>query len=309
MKPNDVLLSKNGMATQQVAIKLLQYAPGDKIPTISELSESLNLARGTVQNAIFTLEETKAIKIHSRGILGSFLEEYDINRIMEIVGIDVLLGAMPLPYFKRLEGLAYGLIQELEKFSKVPVHMGYTAGAENRVNLIRNRRYDFAVTSLLFAQEYLKDHDDMEIILRLGKKTISGGHVIVFSKNNSDKKEIEDGMKVGIADIQVVHSILTRHLCEGKDVTFVTMNYNSVKSDLDSGKYDCVILNVDEQHIFVPDYHSVSINYEDGADTEAVVMILKRFDPIAQNIIQYLSVDNVVDLQNRVLNGEIIPNY
>lgn len=309
MKPNDVLLSKNGMATQQVAIKLLQYAPGDKIPTISELSESLNLARGTVQNAIFTLEETKAIKIHSRGILGSFLEEYDINRIMEIVGIDVLLGAMPLPYFKRLEGLAYGLIQELEKFSKVPVHMGYTAGAENRVNLIRNRRYDFAVTSLLFAQEYLKDHDDMEIILRLGKKTISGGHLIVFSKNNADKTEIEDGMKVGIADIQVVHSILTRHLCEGKDVTFVTMNYNSVKSDLDSGKYDCVILNVDEQHIFVPDYHSVSINYEDGADTEAVVMILKRFDPIAQNIIQYLSVDNVVDLQNRVLNGEIFPNY
>ena len=53
----------------------------------------------------------------------------------------------------------------------------------------------------------------------------------------------------------------------------------------------------------------MSINYEDGADTEAVVMILKRFDPIAQNIIQYLSVDNVVDLQNRVLNGEIFPNY
>lgn len=309
MKPNNVLFSKNGMATQQVAIKLLQYAPGDKIPTISELSESLNLARGTVQNAIFTLEETKAIKIHSRGILGSFLEEYDINRIMEIVGINVLLGAMPLPYTKRLEGLAYGLIQELEKFSKVPVHMGYDASAENRVDLTRNRRYDFAVTSLLFAQEYLKEHDDMEIILRLGKKTISGGHLIVFSKNNSEKTEIEDGMKVGIAGIQVVHSILTRLLCEGKDVTFVPMNYSAVKNDLDSGRYDCVILNVDEHKHFVPDYRSVSVTYEDGADTEAVILILKRFDPIAQNIIQYLSVDNVVDLQNRVLNGEIFPNY
>lgn len=309
MKPNDVLLSKNGMATQQVAITLLQYAPGDKIPTISELSESLNLARGTVQNAIFTLEETKAIKIHSRGILGSFLEEYDINRIMEIVGIDVLLGVMPLPYSKWLEGLAYALIQELEKFSKVPVHMGYTAGAENRVELTRNRRYDFAVTSLLFAQEYLKDHDDMEIILRLGKKTFSGGHLIVFSKNNSDKTEIKDGMKVGIADIQIVHSILTRHLCEGKDVTFVPMNYSSVKTDLDNGRYDCVILNQDEKSFLVPEYPCVSAGCEDGSDTEAVILILKRFDAIAQNIIQYLSVSNVVDLQNRVLNGEIFPNY
>ena len=46
------LLSKNGTATMKLSRELMNYAIGDRIPTITEFSDRINFARGTIQNAM-----------------------------------------------------------------------------------------------------------------------------------------------------------------------------------------------------------------------------------------------------------------
>lgn len=62
------LLSKNGTATMKLSRELLKYSIGERIPTISEFVENIHLARGTIQNALRNLVDSKAIAFESQGI-------------------------------------------------------------------------------------------------------------------------------------------------------------------------------------------------------------------------------------------------
>ena len=92
------LLSKNGTATLKLSRELLKYAIGDRIPTITEFSKKINLARGTIQNAQRNLIESKAIVIESKGHMGSYLVKKNSAILLEFAGVNYLVGAMPLPY-------------------------------------------------------------------------------------------------------------------------------------------------------------------------------------------------------------------
>ena len=62
MDINEMLFSKNGAAALALARLFLNYRIGAKIPTVTELSESLHLSRGTVQSSIKLLTDNQAIK-------------------------------------------------------------------------------------------------------------------------------------------------------------------------------------------------------------------------------------------------------
>ena len=94
------LLSKNGTATMKLSKELLKYSIGDRIPTITEFSQRIDLARGTIQNALKNLINAGAIKIESRGHLGSYCIKKNSQILLDYAGINNLVGAMPLPYSK-----------------------------------------------------------------------------------------------------------------------------------------------------------------------------------------------------------------
>ena len=66
-------MSKNGLSTMTLAKEFLNCDVGDKIPTVSELNEKIGLARGTIQNSIKFLQLNGAIKLESKGHLGTYL--------------------------------------------------------------------------------------------------------------------------------------------------------------------------------------------------------------------------------------------
>ena len=45
---NDILLSKNGLATKTIAKEFIKINLGDKVPTVSEFCELFSFPRGTV---------------------------------------------------------------------------------------------------------------------------------------------------------------------------------------------------------------------------------------------------------------------
>ena len=57
MDYNNQLMSKNGLAVLSLAKALIKYKVGDRTPTVTELSEKLNISRGTAQSALKTLQK------------------------------------------------------------------------------------------------------------------------------------------------------------------------------------------------------------------------------------------------------------
>ena len=72
MKYKEMLYSKNGLSTMALAKLFLGLKEGEKIPTVTELNDKIDLARGTIQNSIKMLQSQGAIRLESRGHLGTF---------------------------------------------------------------------------------------------------------------------------------------------------------------------------------------------------------------------------------------------
>ena len=64
---NTSLLQKSGLATLQVAQILAGLEPGDRIPTVTELSEQCEMARGNIQIALNNLKQNHVIRLNLMG--------------------------------------------------------------------------------------------------------------------------------------------------------------------------------------------------------------------------------------------------
>ena len=87
---------------------------GEKVPTVSQLCEKYQLARGTVQNALKSLQQYDAIRLDAKGHKGSYLVKKNIRILLNFAGINSI-GVMPLLYSKRYEGLGIRIISNFGK--------------------------------------------------------------------------------------------------------------------------------------------------------------------------------------------------
>lgn len=307
MKYEKLLYSVNGLATRELAKMFLGIKEGDKIPTVTELNEHIDAARGTIQNSIKTLQSQGAIKLESRGHLGTYLKKRDMKELLNFAGISSLAGVMPLPYSKRYEGFATGIMVAMENQFGIPLSMAYMRGAQNRISMLLSDRYDFAVVSKFAALEMQKKGIDISIVKSFGKYSYLSKHIIVFHDEN--KKEIENGMRVGIDRDSIDQTNLTMDMCDGKDVAFVPLEYNQILAKILNGEIDAAIWNEDE----ITD-KLVKVNYcpfemEDASDTEAVIVVYSKRVELASLLDSMIDVKTVLENQELVLKGEIVPSY
>src|SRR5699024_4404765 len=112
------LFSKNGLAARKIAKKLIHVEEGGRIPRVEDFAQTLSIGRRTIQEGFRVLSNMHALKVESRGYLGTYLVYKNIHLLKEIAGEGALVGAMPLPYSRRYEGLATGLIEVSESMSE-----------------------------------------------------------------------------------------------------------------------------------------------------------------------------------------------
>ena len=108
---NTSLLQKSGLATLQVAQILAGLEPGDRIPTVTELSEQCAMARGNIQIALNNLKQNHVIRLESHGQNGTIATEIDYVAMAQYCSNTGLTCVMPMPYGLRYEGLASGLYE------------------------------------------------------------------------------------------------------------------------------------------------------------------------------------------------------
>lgn len=306
MDIQEELMSKNGIATIKLARNIIKIPVGERIPTVNELAKNNDLAIGTTHNALKTLIKAKAIEIVPKGHLGSFLVYKDFKLLLDFIGIKYLMGAMPLPYTKRYEGLASGLISQMENVYNIPVNLAYMRGAKTRIAMLVSGRYDFAIISMYAAKEYLKKHDDICIITSFGKNSYTSNHVIMFHDKNV--KEVKDGMKVGIDRTSIDQVSLAKKICGNKKVKYVEIEYSHIIEHVIKGDIDMTVMNIDEAID-----KNLKINYKvietENDSTTAVLVARNNDDEVIGLLDKIVDPSAVLNIQKQVLENKIQPSY
>ncbi len=303
----EILFSKNGIATYTLAREFIKYHVGDKIPTVSELSETFGLARGTVQNAVKLLQQSDAIRIESKGHVGSYLMKKNMTILLEFAGISSIVGVMPLPYSKRYEGLASGLLVTMENHYNIPASMAFMRGAKNRISMLISNRYDFAIISRSAAEQIIKEHDNILIVMSFGKNSYLSEHVIIFK--DDQMKEIQDGMRVGIDYDSVDQRVLTEKVCAGKNVEYVHVDYSRIVERVINGEIDAAIWNKDEIIEKFMKVNYTELNGYDSVTDEAVMVVSKEESEMVELLKNIIDPQTVVNIQKLVLEGKVTPSY
>jgi len=306
---SETFLTKKGLAIRYLASDLIQMKQGDRLPVISEYQEKFKASRGTIQNGLNFLKERRAIVCENRGQLGTFLVDIDYNILQTYAISGPVPGTMPLPYSKRYEGLATGLYAAFEK-QDMRLNLAYVRGAKERVRLVCTDAYRFAIVSRFAAKEAISAGEPVQVAVDFGNHTYLSQHVLLFA--DPEKKQIENGMKIGIDYSSHDQYSLIQRLTSGLQLELVEMPAYQLLQALQTGKVEAGVWNYDE----IVDKGYQGLNYvfldavQEQSDMSAAVMICKREDAEMMAIIENSALQNeVLEVQSQVLSGEKTPHY
>ncbi|MCG7406972.1 hypothetical protein MH117_06035 [Paenibacillus sp. ACRRX] len=305
---NTQLYQKSGLALMHLARIMMTVKKGDRLQTITEYEKEIGFARGTIQNAINRLKQSGAIELESKGHSGTYVTDIDYKKVWEHTGWDICSGAMPLPYSKLYEGMATGLYRSFQQFG-AELSMAYVRGSRIRLQMLSKGAYDFAVVSLLAAQQAIASGEEIEIALQFGEHSYLSKHVLVVADPHITK--IEDGMTVAIDRKSTDQSMITQRLCEGKNITLVEMSYSQIVSSIMSRRIDVGVWNLDEikdKELPVIYRDITDIDGIDNVSTAAVVTA-KSNKGMRHIIKEIIAVDTVLNIQQQVVRCEIDPSY
>lgn len=300
------LMQKIGIIASNLSEEFIQLNVDDRIPTVAYLSEKYEIARGTVQSALKLLQDYKAIKLDSRGHLGTFITEIDYLKLLKISGVNSIVGVMPLPYSKKYEGLATGIFNTLNG-GGLSVNLAFMRGSNHRLETLIDKRYDFAVISRLTADYYIKNNENIEILMGFGDFSYVNEHVLALrvGYDNSDY----NGMRIGIDRSSIDQSSLTLSYFENYDIVYVDMSYSSFKEAIKNKEIDGAIWNKDDIQSDELKIVDISKNHKGISDTEAVIIISKDNTILKKLFAMKIDREKVLNYQRAIIKGEIMPNY
>lgn len=305
------LVSKQGIAVIKLANMLLTHQKGDRLQPIQFYAEKFKTGVGTMQAAISYLQEIGAVAVDSRGHLGTFVREINYPVIWSLIGQNHIVGGMPLPYSRRLEGLATGLYEAFEQ-ADVALNLVYTRGSLNRLQALANGKFDFVILSR-FAFNNATDYGlTIEEVLSMGTGSYVGQHIILL--NNHEKSQIEDGMRVGIDPSSIDQVLLAKEACRGIEVKYVEINYMNLMTAMQKGRIDATIWNQDDFYASSYPFKAVPLSLKEQftkaqENTEAIIVTEKGNRLLLQTLRSIANKELICNIQKQVMDNKLTPIY
>lgn len=300
---------KKGIAIEKIASELYLLKENDRMPIMTELQAQYHLSRGTVQNALAFLKNEKAIATRSRGHLGTFIMSIDYKKLQRFANAEQMVGTMPLPYSKLYEGLATGLYLMLKE-EDIKLNLAYIRGSKERIEATEKGTYDFAVVSRFAAEQEIQNGRDISIVLSFGQSTYLTKHILIFAED--DKKQIEEGMKIGIDKDSLDHFLMTKELVKNKNVKLIDYPANQLIYAIRKKEIDAGIWNYDEVvEKGWTDLHYVEIPKKKfHQDTSEAVLVCSNNNSLVQSLCKnHLSIERMHTIQEKVKTGEMTPRF
>lgn len=292
-----------------LANQLIQFKEGERLPSIRELAAMTDMSVGAVSKALNSLEESGAVKINRRGRLGSVLEDFSIGKLWDqIEGVPLVI-AMSLPMHRRFEGLATGLRKSLDK-AGISAYMIFIRGSRTRLKALRDSRCHVAILSGLAADELCTQ--EQETLLRLPPRSWLSEYCIYYRIPQGG-----DGspMRVVVDPDSYDHKRITELEFSGQEVLFRSAPFVQFSRLLKNGDVDALVWSADQEEDYVGTgilqrplsdrvmnlvgEKSISAAFVARAGSSSVRAVLKST----------IKADEIMGIQNKVVSGELIPEY
>lgn len=290
--------NKHGAVTENLARSIMALNVNDRLPTIIELTERFSVSRGIVQNAISFLEEEGCIALSRSGKLGTVLERLDYEKLYAYTGWDPIVGAMPVPFNEAFRSLAYAIFSESRKLP-VDSSVIYVSGARNRQSMLKKDFLDYIVTSVATARHIIKEDEDIELLFELPDCRYEEPYCLIFF--NKLETEIRDGMRVGVDPETIDQMELTKYLCRGKKVEFVSMPFENTVETLHNHSIDCSVIRREKWLQDNMEFHPLPIpqtDYPAEDTTIPAILVNKNNYGIRELLKKFISPAGVAKAQH-----------
>lgn len=293
----------------RLAEHLIQIKEGSRLPSVRKLATSTHMSVGSVSIALNELQDMGAVRIEKHGHLGSIVEHLSLSKLWNVIEPGPVVIAMTLPMHLKFEGLATGLKMAFEK-AGIDAYMIFIRGSLTRLKALRENRCHMAVMSGLAAAEYSGKGHKTALTLPPGS-WISGYRV--FYRNdlaNSNKP-----LRVGIDRDSFDHRRITELEFEGQNVEYHWESFVRFYRLLRNGDVDAIVWTIDQGDAYLGPHiaerplteramdligeKSISATLITHSDNESIRTLLGAI----------IQPDEIVDIQNKVVHGEIVPEY
>lgn len=295
---------KHGRLLRLLATELLLREPGQKLPTVSEFANKFDVGHGTIQRALSTLETMGAVRLESRGHLGTYVLEKDVRRLWEAAGTPVLLGGFPLPIRPQIRAIATALLRELRRLG-APTEVVYVSGSRKRLGQLRMGRMDFVVVSRFAAERAWNNQRDVVIVHGFGPNTYQdlGGLRLAHLRLPPQR--------VGVDRRSCEHYWRTVEVFPGCEELFVDVPYLAIPNALAKCEVDAALWDVNVELGFQwPEgvrFETVERRAIDEALSEACVVVLRENTAIRQLLATQVDVARVAATFEAVMLGRELP--
>ncbi|HEX7471892.1 MAG TPA: YhfZ family protein [Candidatus Limnocylindrales bacterium] len=239
-------MRKSEELRRQLAGQLLQAAPGDPLPPIRTLAASFGASVGATQIALARLADDGIVTLDSRPGRGGTLVARDVGRLYGEAERMPLLLALALPSTERINGLATAIRSSLAG-AGVETYLTFIRGSRPRISALAQGRCNVAVMSRL-AAEALADRPAYAILLPLPPGTFVREHRVFLAPGGLPRGR---RLRVGIDRSSFDFERLTE-MEFGDRADYVPLNYLKFVREIESGRIDAGILDVDDALMRIP---------------------------------------------------------
>jgi 8-oxo-dGTP pyrophosphatase MutT (NUDIX family) len=298
--------------TRYLARDFMRLEVGDRLPTVRALAAEHGASLASVQTALARLEADGAIAITRRGRLGAFLESGSLPGLWASSDGPPLIMTLPLPTNLRGQGLATAVKLSLEE-AGLDTFLTFVRGSRNRLRALKEGRCHIVVMSGLAATIAA---DPGLVSVSLPVQTFAEERRVFEHRPGPDEEPIgRRPLRVVIDSESSDLQRLTELEFEGRDVELVEAVYMQSIALIESGKADAAVWDLDETTRRLPPHvtsRPLSPHVREIiGDTETRVSFVTRADdPPSQIIVERcLDPERIVEVQQKVLAGEMVPGY
>ena len=308
--PSPAKITHNNLSIS-LASYLMSRQEGEQLLSTRALAEMYEASLGSVSAAMNHLEEIGAVSISRRGRLGAFLERKQIGKLWTVFANGPLVVALTLPYFPKCEGLATALYSLLNG-AGIPTYLIFIRGSLNRIEALRHGQCHIAVMSALAADELCSSKE--ESLLRLPASTYVQEHRVFVRKSKSNGTAARP-KTVGYDPDSFDVEYLTKLEFKDSKVNLQPITFTQIDLHLEDTALDAAVTNSDfVERLERKGFSSRALSAHTKAivgdrDTSAVFVVQKKAAGIKMIVKEILDPASVIDMQQKVILGQIVPRY
>jgi YhfZ-like protein/regulatory GntR family protein len=294
---------------RRLARQLLQSHPGDPLPPIRTLASSFGASIGATQIALTQLAADGLVTLDSRPGRGGVLIQRDVGRLFGESERMPLLLALSLPSTERINGLATAIRSSLGA-AGVETYLTFIRGSRPRIAALAQGRCNVAIMSLL-AAESMAVGPAFSIVLTLPSGTFVREHRVFLAPGGPPRGR---RWRVGIDRSSFDFERLTE-LEFGDTAEYVPLNYLKFVREIESGRIDAGILDVDDALMRIPVGMpsrplSPAVLAALGEANLTTAFVARASDMATKAVIEScLDIDAMVQIQDDVIAGRRPPEY